>query len=134
MLNRAWGDRHQAKESLCRMFHVFLGFCILILVSQVYSPYQKNWIATLNDNLVHYLEECPEVSPNNKTCKLSEKLAPLFDTPIPEHLDGFELETNNKRKMREVWPEGEDTAVKVSSHPLSVEESFVSLSRYWRHF
>lgn len=63
---------------------------------------------------MHYLEECPDPSPNDKDCRLSEKFAPLFDAPIPEELKGFELEDDDKKKMCEVWPEGEDVALKVS--------------------
>ena len=63
---------------------------------------------------MHFLEECPGPSPNDKDCRLLEKLNPLFDTPIPEKLDGFELESDEKLKMCEVWPEGEDVALKVS--------------------
>jgi deoxyribodipyrimidine photo-lyase len=63
-------------------------------------------------SLHHFSENCPP-SPNDKGCRLSKKFAPLFDTPIPEKLEGFELEADDKMKMREVWPAGEDMALKV---------------------
>ncbi|KAF9534204.1 DNA photolyase, FAD-binding/Cryptochrome [Crepidotus variabilis] len=79
----------------------------------VYSPYQRNWIATLNANLPYYLEECPMPTGNAGSVRSSEKFASLFDSPIPETVEGFELEDGDRRKMCEVHPAGEEVAGKL---------------------
>ena len=58
---------------------------------------------------------------------MSEQLAALFGTPILEELDGFELENDDKRKMHEVWPEGEEVAVKVSRGRLPLRSRLLLL-------
>lgn len=79
----------------------------------MYSPYQRNWISTLNANLPYFLEECSKPVANDKSIRSSEKFSSLFDTTVPDSLEGFELEADDRRKMCEVFPAGEELALKV---------------------
>jgi deoxyribodipyrimidine photo-lyase len=53
--------------------------------------------------------------PNSPAVRQSKIFGPLFDTPIPEELTGFELSdsSGDKERMRVVWPAGEDVAKEV---------------------
>jgi deoxyribodipyrimidine photo-lyase len=81
--------------------------------SQVYSPYQRNWLTILNANIPYYLEDCTKPDPNTNAIYASKILAALFETPVPLFVPGFELQEADRRKMGEVWPAGEDAAHKV---------------------
>jgi hypothetical protein len=47
--------------------------------------------------------------------------------PIPEKLQGFELEDDDKMKMCELWPEGEDVALKVSFSLVTRDSEVICL-------
>lgn len=79
----------------------------------VYSPYQRNWLATLNANLAYFLEDCPFPEANEESIRSLEPFSCLFETPVPSSLDGFQLTENDQEKMREVWPEGEKFAADI---------------------
>ncbi|KAG5639252.1 hypothetical protein H0H81_004913 [Sphagnurus paluster] len=79
----------------------------------VYSPYQRNWLTVLNNNIPYYLEDCPKPHPNPASIHDSKKFAPLFETPVPDSLEGFELTEEGSKKMRDIWPAGEDVAAEV---------------------
>ncbi|KAG9317430.1 DNA photolyase [Chiua virens] len=57
----------------------------------VYSPYQKIWIGKLNEKIDIYLEESPMPQANPSTVRQDPILGPLFETPVPHALEGFEL-------------------------------------------
>ncbi|KAG6833879.1 hypothetical protein H0H87_007890 [Tephrocybe sp. NHM501043] len=90
-------------------------------VYSVYSPYQRIWINVLNENLSHYLEDCPNPQPNPASVRKSKKYAPLFQTPIPDVVEGFELQEADSKKMREVFPEGEDAALEILQRFLTTK-------------
>lgn len=51
--------------------------------------------------------------PNDAKIRQHDHFGKLFDaTPIPDHVDGFEL--IDGESVREVWPEGTDVAKEVS--------------------
>ncbi|KAG6831143.1 hypothetical protein H0H92_012568 [Tricholoma furcatifolium] len=77
----------------------------------VYSPYQRSWLNVLNENISQYLEDYPQPKANPESIRKSKQFASLFDTPIPNTVEGFELTPADRKKMREVFPESEDTAV-----------------------
>ncbi|CAA7259870.1 unnamed protein product [Cyclocybe aegerita] len=79
----------------------------------VYSPYQRNWIATLNANIPYYLEECPDPVANDENVRSSKIFAKLFDTGVPDYIEGFRLDDADREKMKEVWPAGEEVAAKM---------------------
>jgi deoxyribodipyrimidine photo-lyase len=82
---------------------------------QVYSPYQRNWLSVLNNNIPHYLEDCPKPHANPESIYKTKQFASLFETPVPIYVPKFELDDDDRKKMQEVWPAGEDVAEKVSS-------------------
>jgi hypothetical protein len=42
-----------------------------------------------------------------------DQFASLFHTSVPASIPGFELADDDRMKMQEVWPAGEDVAEKV---------------------
>lgn len=85
----------------------------LLTALQVYSPYRRLWLKTANQNLGHYLHEASFPEANEGSIRESEIFGPLFETPIPDSIPGFELEAADKAKMAEIWPEGESKANEV---------------------
>ncbi|KDR83626.1 hypothetical protein GALMADRAFT_235921 [Galerina marginata CBS 339.88] len=96
-------------------------------VYTVYSPYQRNWLATLNANVPYYLEDCPTPQANDKSVRFSEHLASLFDSRVPPFIEGFELEEKDRAKMKEIWPEGEDAAAQVLARFLTTKKRTAQL-------
>ena len=80
---------------------------------QIYSPYQKNWISTVNARIAEYTGFAPHLQPNTETIRASTLYGPLFDTPVPDMVEGFKLEDVDKQKMEEIWPAGTDAAKDV---------------------
>ncbi|KAJ7179017.1 DNA photolyase, FAD-binding/Cryptochrome [Mycena filopes] len=76
----------------------------------VYTPYQKIWLAKLNADIPHYLENCATPHANSESVRSTTKFAELFDSEIPESIPGFELDPTVQTKMKEVWPAGETAA------------------------
>jgi deoxyribodipyrimidine photo-lyase len=85
---------------------------------QVYSPYWRNWIDTLNGSLDEYIEESPKPLSNPESIRQDKKLSPLFKTPVPDTIEGFELDENDSAKMEEYWPAGESAAKQVPTTRL----------------
>ncbi|KAJ9095331.1 hypothetical protein QFC21_005697 [Naganishia friedmannii] len=80
----------------------------------VYSPWQRQWAAYLNNNPEN-LEEYPGPEPNDSTLR---GVDPAFDTlfvdskwAIPDEVAGFEC--RDRELMAKIWPEGTDKALQV---------------------
>ncbi|THH14880.1 hypothetical protein EW146_g5514 [Bondarzewia mesenterica] len=94
----------------------------------VFSPFQRQWIAALNSNTHKFLDEAPAPSANHDSIHEHPKYGQLFDTPVPESVEGFECA--DRDKMREVWPAGHDAVKQMLDlflHTMS-RESHVGLS------
>ncbi|KAL0573011.1 DNA photolyase phr1 [Marasmius crinis-equi] len=76
----------------------------------VYSPYQRNWLATLQGKQDHYLHESPRPEANDAKIKDNKKFSAFFGSELPDSIPGFGLDPEDKKKMEEVWPAGEDVA------------------------
>jgi len=98
--------------TVSHILHFSFG-SIHAIFHQVYSPYQKNWIPTVNTRIKEYLGSAPLPQPNSETIRESVIYGPLFDTPIPDKVEGFTLEDADKRKMEEIWPAGTQAAKDV---------------------
>ncbi|KAH6915337.1 DNA photolyase, FAD-binding/Cryptochrome [Coprinopsis sp. MPI-PUGE-AT-0042] len=79
----------------------------------VYSPYARQWLKVLNDNIAYYLEEAPAPVANPPTVRDNPKLGPLFKSTVPAFVEGYKLEEDDAAVMKEMWPEGEDKAAKI---------------------
>ncbi|KAE9397142.1 hypothetical protein BT96DRAFT_966300 [Gymnopus androsaceus JB14] len=79
----------------------------------VYSPYQRNWISTLNGHLDQYLKNFSEPHPNADGIREDPQLSKLFETKVPISVPGFELEEHDRDMMSTVWPAGEDSARQI---------------------
>ncbi|KAF9226578.1 hypothetical protein BS17DRAFT_794071 [Gyrodon lividus] len=88
---------------------------------KVYSPYQRTWIATLDDNISPYLEESPLPQANESTVHHDPILGPLFTTPVPDSVDGFELDPADRETMVRVWPAGSAAAQEILSRFLNTK-------------
>ncbi|EGO02195.1 hypothetical protein SERLA73DRAFT_104574 [Serpula lacrymans var. lacrymans S7.3] len=84
----------------------------------VYSPYQRNWIATLNSNISTYLDSSPIPQRNSIIVRQHPIFGPLFEIAVPDFVDGFKLEDIDKETMQKVWPAGADAAKEVLSRFL----------------
>ena len=82
-------------------------------LAQVYSPYQRTWSSTVNANIPYYLENCEAPHPNASSIRTSDKFGPLFNTPVPESVAGFELSKEDQIMMEKIWPAGEEAALNV---------------------
>ncbi|PPQ99040.1 hypothetical protein CVT24_003600 [Panaeolus cyanescens] len=87
----------------------------------VFSPYYKNWVATLNRDIQRFLEEAPLPQPNPEHILQSQQFSPLFAVEIPPGLDGFELDEEHSSRMQRIWPEGEKIAAKILEHFLTTK-------------
>ncbi|KAL1730976.1 DNA photolyase, FAD-binding/Cryptochrome [Schizophyllum commune] len=87
----------------------------------VYSPFQRLWLATLNDYQGRFLDPSPEPAANSKSVRKHEKLGELFNGTVPESVEGFELHEDDRVKMAEYWPAGEEAALLVLDRFLSTK-------------
>ncbi|THV08429.1 hypothetical protein K435DRAFT_832911 [Dendrothele bispora CBS 962.96] len=79
----------------------------------VYSPYQRNWLATLNNDVPAFIDESPKPHANSKQVRESKEFSHLFEAPVPKSIPGFELDQQDQKIMETVWPAGEDVALKI---------------------
>ncbi|KAH9977930.1 DNA photolyase, FAD-binding/Cryptochrome [Lactifluus volemus] len=66
----------------------------------VYSPFQRQWLSTINNDISKYLAEAPP--------RLHPVFGKLFGSEIPCQVDGYTC--SDKDKMAVVWPAGIDAA------------------------
>ncbi|QRW16282.1 deoxyribodipyrimidine photo-lyase [Rhizoctonia solani] len=76
----------------------------------VYSPWLKNWVATL-DRDPSRLEESPTPKPNDNKTRNHPKVGDLFKCEIPESVEGFEC--HDRENMTLLYPAGEEAAHEV---------------------
>ncbi|KAF8663504.1 hypothetical protein AX16_001070 [Volvariella volvacea WC 439] len=79
----------------------------------VYSPYQKNWIQTINQDLSKYTQEFRTPQPNSEDFKENVRFTAWFESEVPNSVEGFELDDVDQAKMSEIWPGGEDAAREI---------------------
>lgn len=91
-------------------------------MSQVYSPYQRTWLTTVNSNIMYHLEDCAKPTSNSPSIRTSDLFSPLFDTSIPA--PDIALQADDANEMKEVWPEGEEVAAKVCIISFQVTTNF----------
>lgn len=87
----------------------------------VYSPYQRQWVITINADIPYYLEDHPSPTPNNESIRSSDLFGPLFDVPVPTVIEGFELDDADRAIMEKVWPVGEEVAAEVLQRFLTTK-------------
>lgn len=76
----------------------------------VFSPFHRTWIDALNKHL-EWIEEAPVPEPNPPSVREDPIFSPLFDSTVPDHVEGFECK--DKELMTTVWPAGHDSAKQV---------------------
>ncbi|KAG9086554.1 hypothetical protein FRC06_003028 [Ceratobasidium sp. 370] len=73
----------------------------------VYTPWWKNWVATLAQDGSR-LEESPPPTANDNSIRTHPKFSDLFESNVPESVEGFEC--HDREKMIELWPAGAEAA------------------------
>ncbi|KAI9512211.1 DNA photolyase, FAD-binding/Cryptochrome [Russula earlei] len=74
----------------------------------VYSPFQRQWLSTINSDTDNFLAEgaSPKANPPSvKSCPVFQK---LFASEVPSYVEGFQCPDGDK--MAVVWPAGTDNA------------------------
>ncbi|GAA93810.1 hypothetical protein E5Q_00456 [Mixia osmundae IAM 14324] len=80
----------------------------------VFSPWARNWTATVKQNQSKYLDESPEPAANDESIYKHDTCADLFKTgEIPDYVEGFKLDEEDAKRMQTMWPESEKTAHEV---------------------
>lgn len=74
----------------------------------VYSPFQRQWSATINENTGQYLAEAGSPSANPPTVKEYPIFGKMFSSEIPTYVEGFQC--SDKDQMTAIWPAGMDAA------------------------
>lgn len=76
----------------------------------VYSPWLKNWVATLGKDSSR-LGESPVPVANESSVRDHPKFSELFDCQVPDSVEGFEC--HDRENMIKLYPAGEDAAHEV---------------------
>ncbi|KAI0307298.1 DNA photolyase, FAD-binding/Cryptochrome [Multifurca ochricompacta] len=77
----------------------------------VYSPFQRQWLSTLNQNTDKYLAEAASPFANSPSVKNHPVISKLFASETPSHVENFRCP--DKDIMAVVWPAGTDAARKM---------------------
>lgn len=80
-------------------------------VHQVFSPFQRQWLAVINENPNQYLAEAESPSANPPTVKDHPIFGNMFSSEVPSHVEGFQCP--DKDQMAVIWPAGMDAAREV---------------------
>ncbi|KIP02117.1 hypothetical protein PHLGIDRAFT_32310 [Phlebiopsis gigantea 11061_1 CR5-6] len=75
----------------------------------VYSPFLRAWLPHLTDQ-PDPLACAPDLQSNSPAIRQHGVYGHLFDTDVPEHVEGFELAKDDAEIMRTCWPAGEVAA------------------------
>ncbi|KLO14947.1 hypothetical protein SCHPADRAFT_825455 [Schizopora paradoxa] len=89
-------------------------------VYSVYSPWQRQWLDTLNQNL-DWLSEAPAPQANNSEVRQSKTFGKLFDSPVPEFVEGYQCEAEDGKNMTEFWPAGTEAASQMLDRFLNTK-------------
>ncbi|TFY67796.1 hypothetical protein EVG20_g3814 [Dentipellis fragilis] len=86
----------------------------------VYSPFMRQWLPEVNKDLAKYIAEVPYPAGNADSVREHEIFGPLFDSDIPEEIEGFKCE--DKEAMLKLWPEGTDAAREANAKSLPLHQ------------
>ena len=84
----------------------------------MYSPWQRQWLEKLNENL-NWLDEAHEPKANDNSIRSNKQFSSLFESEVPDSVEGFECV--DREKMAKYWPVGTDIAKQVC---LKMRRSF----------
>lgn len=73
----------------------------------VFSPWYKNWAATVSASPLRYLGDAGSLSPNDPSARQHPILLPMFAHQIPKYLEGWKLDHEDQKRMEHLWPVGE---------------------------
>jgi len=76
----------------------------------VWSPFYRSWSELLQSHPSDYLDEAPPPEANPESVYKEAKFRKLFDTPVPEFVEGFSIDEADHMRMDKWWPAGEKAA------------------------
>ena len=79
---------------------------------QVYSPFLRSWLPHLTDGS-DPIACAPAVKPNGSSVRQHPTFGNLFNCPVPEAVEGFELDKVDVDTLHTCWPAGEAAAKEV---------------------
>ncbi|KAH9966087.1 DNA photolyase, FAD-binding/Cryptochrome [Russula dissimulans] len=77
----------------------------------VYSPFQRQWLSTINTDIDKYLAEAAPPKANPPSVKSHPAFQKLFASEVPSYIEGFQCP--DKDKMAVIWPAGTDIAREI---------------------
>ncbi|KAK4704489.1 deoxyribodipyrimidine photo-lyase, partial [Phenoliferia sp. Uapishka_3] len=102
--------------------HFVADFCVvnpgLVLTQQgkpysVFSPWYKNWAASVAKDLQGTLGDAGGAVQNHKDARTHAVLQPIFEHKLPSHIEGYKLEEEDQKTMEHLWPAGQDICDQV---------------------
>ena len=70
----------------------------------------------MSENLSWYLEDAAPPQENDADIRTDKTFQALFDSQVPDFVEGFRLEDEDRKRMEECWPAGEEAAADVRFH------------------
>ena len=80
---------------------------------QVYSPFLRAWKPILDRATSNHLAEAKTPAANDATIHSHSVFGKLFKVEVPEHIEGFSLSPEERKRISTVWHAGEDAAHEV---------------------
>ena len=79
----------------------------------MYSPFLKVWKPLLDQAMDNHLAEAQEPLANDASARSHPVFGKIFDVEVPDEIDGFSLDSEERKRMSIYWHAGEDAAHKV---------------------
>ncbi|KAH9943504.1 DNA photolyase, FAD-binding/Cryptochrome [Epithele typhae] len=76
----------------------------------VYSPFLRVWKPILDQAQDNHISEAEAPSSNDKSVRSHPTFSKLFDVEVPDSIEGFALDPEDKEKMSKYWHAGEEAA------------------------
>lgn len=82
---------------------------------QVYSPFLRTWAPLLDKTASNHLQEAESPTPNASSIRSHPVFGALFNVVVPDSVEGFSLEPEERERISTCWHAGEDAAHEVSN-------------------
>ncbi|RPD67238.1 hypothetical protein L227DRAFT_538252 [Lentinus tigrinus ALCF2SS1-6] len=76
----------------------------------VYSPFLRSWAPLLEKTASNHLQEAESPTANASSIRSDPVLGPLFDVEVPDNVEGFALDPEERKRISTCWHAGEDAA------------------------
>ncbi|RDX55540.1 hypothetical protein OH76DRAFT_748996 [Lentinus brumalis] len=76
----------------------------------VYSPFLRTWAPLLDKTASNHLQEAESPTPNASSIRSHPVFGALFNVVVPDSVEGFSLEPEERERISTCWHAGEDAA------------------------